>query len=68
MTPELLRDVEALCDSTEEYAMIYDSYGHKACPFRMCAAQGRDGYALNHKADCPVLLAKRIRERMKTDD
>ncbi len=55
--PDVRADLVKICESTVEYAMIYDNYGHKACPFRDCNAQGRDGYLLNHKPECPVTIA-----------
>lgn len=66
MTPELLRDVEALCDAVAEEPVQNDyELGFRECVF--CGQYIRMGARkpIDHDADCPVLIAKRIREEMK---
>lgn len=65
MTPKLLRDVEALCDAVAE-GDSFDRDGYADCRYCSANETGKAGEVL-HKPDCPVMLAKRIREEMKAD-
>lgn len=58
MTPELLRDVEALCDAV--------AMGLPSDKDQCCVGCGEHIYA-KHLDKCIVMLARRIRERMKAD-
>lgn len=64
MTPELLRDVEALCDAVAGGVWRAGVTVH-CCA--LCQEPQANQPAQTHKPVCPVLLARRIREEMKAD-
>lgn len=66
MTPELLRDVAALCERVAQG--FWEMSGNwKTCIDCRRSYQGFKPGEETHSEDCPVLLARRIREEMKAD-